>query len=173
MRINDLPGGTILSRTLLVGAALSGAAITALLGTGCSTGDSSAMPVAGANTPTSTPPPPLLSADDVEQLFARMLDPRVPNSEKLGHVQGIADDPGLPNRIAEAPGRNNATVTVTIAGTRLGAPGMLAEGTGTMNTATSPLIVPFVAEDGKWKIEKAWYCQIAFSMMVSSPTCPS
>ncbi|KAF0847075.1 hypothetical protein [Nocardia caishijiensis] len=162
-----------MSESLLVGAALSSLTVAALLTAGCTTGNSSATPVAGANTPTSAPTPPLLSAAEVEQLLGRMLDPRIPNSEKLGHVQDIADDPGLPNRIAEAPGRNNATVTVSIAATRLGAPGMLAEGTGTMNTTTSPLIVPFVAENGMWKIQKAWYCQIAFSMMVSSPTCPA
>ncbi|MFC6011067.1 hypothetical protein [Nocardia lasii] len=119
-------------------------------------------------------PPSLLTPEAVTELIARLLDPTVPNSAKLDSVQGIAADPGLPNRVAESPGRNGARITVAITATRLGAPGMLAEGTGAMNDGPpQPVIVNFVAEDGTWKIEKTWYCQIAYSFMVASPLCPS
>ncbi|WP_446221312.1 hypothetical protein ACTWPB_15130 [Nocardia sp. IBHARD005] len=119
-------------------------------------------------------PLPLPSADEVEQLMRRLLDTAVPNAEKIELIQGIGSDPELPNRVADAPRQGGATITITITGTRTAPPGMLAEGTASINnSAPHPVIVNFVAEDGKWKVEKAWYCQIAFSFMVASPACPT
>jgi hypothetical protein len=119
-------------------------------------------------------PPPLPSADEVGRLMQRLLDTSVPNAEKLELIQGIASDPELPNRVADAPRQGGATIVLTITGTRTAPPGMLADGTASINnSAPHPLIVNFVAEDGKWKVEKAWYCQIAFSFMVASPACPT
>ncbi|MFF2086035.1 hypothetical protein ACFVVM_19845 [Nocardia sp. NPDC058176] len=163
-----------MSRPLLAGCGLSAAIVASTLSlTGCSTADAppaTAAPVAHVQSATT---PALPSAQEVTELFARMLDPAIPNSDKIDSVQGIADDPGLPNRLAESPGRHGARITVTITSTRLGAPGMLAEGTAIMNDLPPhPVIVNFVAEDGEWKIEKAWYCQVAFSFMVASPSCP-
>ncbi|MFD4460367.1 hypothetical protein [Nocardia sp. NPDC058480] len=119
---------------------------------------------------------PLLlpSADEVGQLMRRLLDTTVPNAEKIELIQGIGSDPELPNRVADAPRQGGATITITITGTRTAPPGMLADGTASINNSPpQPIIVNFVAEDGKWKIEKAWYCQIAFSFMVASPACPT
>ncbi|MFC9661918.1 hypothetical protein ACFVJ5_16930 [Nocardia sp. NPDC127606] len=119
-------------------------------------------------------PPPLPSADEVGQLMHRLLDTTVSNAEKLELIQGIGSDPELPNRVADAPRQGGATITLTITGTRTAPPGMIADGTASINNSPpQPLIVNFVAEDGKWKVEKAWYCQIAFSFMVASPACPT
>ncbi|MFD4438545.1 hypothetical protein ACFWPK_02050 [Nocardia sp. NPDC058519] len=119
-------------------------------------------------------PLPLPSADEVGQLMRLLLDTTVPNAEKLELIQGIGSDPELPNRVADAPRQGGATITITITGTRTAPPGMLADGTASINNSPpQPIIVNFVAEDGKWKVEKAWYCQIAFSFMVASPACPT
>ncbi|WP_194823964.1 hypothetical protein [Nocardia sp. XZ_19_231] len=119
-------------------------------------------------------PLPLPSADEVGALMQRLLDPAVSNAEKIELIQGIESDPELPNRVADAPRQGGATIAITIAGTRTAPPGMLADGTASINGSPPyPLIVNFVAEDGKWKVEKAWYCQIAFSFMVASPACPA
>lgn len=117
--------------------------------------------------------PALPAPAEITDLIARMLDPAVPNADKIGHIQGIHEDPDLPNRLAETPARHDARLAVTITDTRLGPPGMLATGTARINDGEPhPVIVNFVAEDGVWKVEKAWYCQIAFSFMVQSSACP-
>lgn len=118
--------------------------------------------------------PPLPSAEEIGGLMQRLLDTTVSNAEKLRLVQGIESDPELPNRVADAPRQGGATIAITITGTRTAPPGMLADGTASINNGPPhPLIVNFVAEDGTWKVEKAWYCQIAFSFMVASPACPA
>ncbi|MGY0500970.1 hypothetical protein ACWZHB_20990 [Nocardia sp. FBN12] len=118
--------------------------------------------------------PPLPSAEDIGRLMQRLLDTTVSNAEKLELIQGIGSDPELPNRVADAPRQGGATIAITITGTRIAPPGMLADGTASINNSPpQPVIVNFVAEGGKWKVEKAWYCQIAFSFMVTSPACPT
>lgn len=118
--------------------------------------------------------PPLPTAEEIGRLMQRLLDTTVSNAEKLEIVQGIGSDPELPNRVADAPRQGGATIALTITGTRTAPPGMLADGTASINgSPPQPIIVNFVAEGGKWKVEKAWYCQIAFSFMVASPACPA
>ncbi len=118
--------------------------------------------------------PPLPRAEEIGLLMRRLLDTTVSNAEKLELIQGIESDPELPNRVADAPRQGGATISITITSTRTAPPGMLADGTASINNGPPyPLIVNFVADGGKWKVEKAWYCQIAFSFMVASPACPA
>ncbi len=118
--------------------------------------------------------PAVPSSEELTALLTRMIDPTVPDAEKVPDIQGIEDDPGLPNRIAESPRRNGTRIGITITSARLAPPGMLAEGTFTIDTIPpQPIIVNFVAEDGRWKIEKAWACQMAYTFMVQSTTCPA
>ncbi|MFD3506595.1 hypothetical protein [Nocardia sp. NPDC058666] len=157
------------ARSLIATALLSAIALS----TGCSTADSAPEPTKVVAQQISAPPP-LAGAEEIGALMARLLDTTVSNAEKLEYIQGLAADPELPNRVADAPRQGGATIAITITGTRAAAPGMLADGIVTINNIPpQPVIVNFVAEDGKWKVEKAWYCQIAFSFMVSSPACPS
>ncbi|WP_159080480.1 hypothetical protein [Nocardia suismassiliense] len=56
--------------------------------------------------------------------------------------------------------------------TALGAPGMVAAGTWTIDgVVPQPIVVNFVAEDGKWKVEKAWGCQLLIVFDMTSPMC--
>ncbi|TCJ99419.1 hypothetical protein [Nocardia alba] len=165
-----------MSRRHLAGRTLTAAAllVTLPISASCAADeDTGAKPTAVVAHEISAPPP-LPSADEVGRLLYWLLDASVPNAEKLELIQGIGSDPELPNRVADAPRQSGTTVTITITGTRTAPPGMLAEGTAAVdNSPPQPIIVNFVAEDGKWKVEKAWYCQIAFSFMVASPACPT
>ncbi|MFD3743020.1 hypothetical protein [Nocardia sp. NPDC058633] len=160
----------IAERTLAATAALAAMAVSASC---TATQDTTTAPTTVVAQEISAAPS-MLDADEVEQLMRRLLDTAVPNAEKLELIQGIGSDPELPNRVADAPRQGGATIEITITGTRTAPPGMLADGTASINnSAPHPIIVNFVAEDGKWKVEKAWYCQIAFSFMVASPACPT
>ncbi|MFD6449833.1 hypothetical protein ACFWF3_03565 [Nocardia sp. NPDC060220] len=165
-----------MSRRHIAGRTLTAAALLVTIPVSASCADdadTSAKPTAVVAQEISAPPP-LPSADEVEQLMRRLLDTTVSNTEKLELIQGIGSDPELPNRVADAPRQGGATIALTITGTRTAPPGMIADGTASINNSPpQPLIVNFIVEDGKWKVEKAWYCQIAFSFMVASPACPT
>ncbi|MEU4319538.1 hypothetical protein AB0F85_06665 [Nocardia fluminea] len=160
----------IAGRTLTASALL----VTIPVSASCAAGEDAGQKPATVVAQEISASPPLPSADEVGQLMRRLLDTSVSNAEKLELIQGIGSDPELPNRVADAPRQGGATIALTITGTRAAPPGMVADGTASINNSPPhPLIVNFVAEDGKWKVEKAWYCQIAFSFMVASPACPT
>ncbi|MFE1592019.1 hypothetical protein [Nocardia sp. NPDC058705] len=160
----------IIRRSSIATALLVAIPITA----SCSSGGETTAAPTTVPAQTISAPPPLPSAEEVGLLMQRLLDTSVSNADKLELVQGIESDPELPNRVADAPRQGGATVAITITGTRTAPPGMLADGTASINNGPPhPLIVNFVDEGGKWKVEKAWYCQIAFSFMVASPACPT
>ncbi|WP_331758579.1 hypothetical protein OG225_40835 (plasmid) [Nocardia sp. NBC_01377] len=158
---------------MAVPAALAGLALWAV--TGCS---APTQPSESATTDTSTATTTGVTSavpgpEEVTGLLAMMIDPAVPNTEKVGKVEHGELDPGLPNRMAEATRQGGTTMTITITDTRTEAPGMVAHGTWTINNSQPlPIIVNFVAVDGTWKIERQWYCQIAYSFMVTSTACP-
>jgi hypothetical protein len=84
-------------------------------------------------------------------------------------VQGAEADPELPNRLAEAYKQSGATIVVTGVDDLGGA--LQANANFTLGGQTNPVTVPFVAEDGKWKIEKTWACTALMQLQIQSPAC--
>lgn len=88
-------------------------------------------------------------------------------------MQGVSADPSLPSRMIEAYKQNQATITVT---------GVTDLGNGTLTAdaqvavaggAPQNAVVPFVAEDGKWKVQKEWICNMLSLANQTSRPAPS
>ncbi|WP_040795421.1 hypothetical protein [Nocardia higoensis] len=151
------------------------AAIAALTLTACGGDDSgneakstsTTTSAAAATTAADTPAVP--TAAELNAQLQRALDPAVPNSEKLEMVQGIEADPELPGRLAQAYQQTGATVTVndvTAFGDTVNA-----KATIVLNGQENIADVPFVSEDGKWKVQKEWACLMLTNLGQQSPAC--
>ncbi|WP_433209009.1 hypothetical protein ACQP1G_32340 [Nocardia sp. CA-107356] len=127
----------------------------------------SAKASASASTNTNLPPTP--TSAELNAQLQRALDPSVPNSEKLDGVQGAQADPELPNRLAEAAKGANITITVTDVNTF--GDSVNAKAKVVLNGQENVIDVPFVAEDGKWKIQKAWACTMLTNLGQQSAAC--
>jgi hypothetical protein len=106
---------------------------------------------------------------DLNAALQKALDPSIPSSEKLDMVQGVQADPELPNRLAQAAAGANVQVAVTDV-TSFG-DSVNAKANFTINGQTNVVDVPFVAEDGKWKVQKTWACTILSSLGQQSVAC--
>ncbi|WP_327096880.1 hypothetical protein OIE68_44575 [Nocardia vinacea] len=127
----------------------------------------SAQASASANANTNLPPVP--SVAELNTQLQRALDPSIPSSEKLDGVQGAEADPELPNRLAEAAKGANVTITVTDV-TSFG-DSVNAKAKVLLNGQENLIDVPFVAENGKWKIQKAWACTMLTNLGQQSVAC--
>ncbi|MFI6043568.1 hypothetical protein ACIA8C_18185 [Nocardia sp. NPDC051321] len=114
-----------------------------------------------------TPAPP--TADELNALLQKALDPSVPSSEKLDLVQGIEADPDLPNRLAKAFKDSNATAVVT--GVSVFGDSVSAQAKFTINGTENTVDVPFVLDGGKWKVQKTWACGALTNLNQQSPAC--
>ncbi|MBF6071518.1 hypothetical protein [Nocardia farcinica] len=156
--------------------AIAGLAVVASLGlTACGGDDSGndAKPTktttSAAATTTAANTPAVPTAAELNTQLQRALDPAVPNSEKLEMVQGIEADPELPSRLAQAYKDTGATVEVTDVtafGDTLNAKAKIV-----LNGQENIADVPFVAEDGKWKVQKAWACTMLTNLGQQSVAC--
>jgi hypothetical protein len=113
--------------------------------------------------------PPVPTVADLNAALQKALDPSIPSSEKLDMVQGAQADPELPNRLAEAAKGANIQVAVTDV-TSFG-DSVNAKANFTINGQTNVVDVPFVAEDGKWKVQKSWACTMLTNLGQQSVAC--
>ncbi|MEV0295032.1 hypothetical protein [Nocardia sp. NPDC050710] len=155
--------------------AIAGLAIAATLSmTACGGDDKSndAKPTKASTSAKATATANLPAVPTVAELNAQLqkaLDPSVPNSEKLDMVQGAEADPELPGRLAEAYKSTNASVEVTEVtafGDTINAKAKIV-----LNGQENIADVPFVAENGKWKVQKAWACQMLTALGQQSAAC--
>ncbi|MFI9511323.1 hypothetical protein [Nocardia sp. NPDC052566] len=156
--------------------AIAGLAVVAALGMsacGDDKKDSEAKPSkvsTSAKAPSNNPNlPPTPTVAELNALLQRALDTSVPSSQKQDLVQGIQADPELPNRLAEAYKQSGATTVVTEVtqfGDTLNAKAKL-----TLNGQENVADVPFVVEDGKWKVQKTWACAGLTNLGQTSPAC--
>lgn len=113
--------------------------------------------------------PPVPTVAELNAQLQKALDPNVPNDEKLEMVQGAQADPELPGRLAQAVQQSGASAEVTEVtafGDTINAKAKI-----TINGQENIADVPFVAEDGKWKVQKAWACQMLQLANVQSVAC--
>ncbi|MCP2299760.1 hypothetical protein APR11_006219 [Nocardia amikacinitolerans] len=156
--------------------AIAGLAIVVSLGLTACGGDDSSDTAKTTKTTTSakatTAQANLPAVPTVAELNAQLqkaLDPAVPNSEKLEMVQGAEADPELPARLSEAYKSTGATVEVTEVtafGDTINAKAKIV-----LNGQENIADVPFVAEEGKWKVQKAWACQMLTALGQQSTAC--
>jgi len=158
------------SRALVAGMAIA----AALTMSACSSDDNKADSTSTKATATSSAAsatqdpnlPPIPTAAELQRAF----DPAVPLAEKIDMVQGAEQDPELINRVADAAKAAGIVVTVTNV-TDLGSGQLNADATFLVNGQSNPAVVPFIAENGKWKVQKGWACQIVTTAQLQSPAC--
>lgn len=153
------------------------AAVAALTMTACGSDDSasdtkadnSSSQEASSTADAEAELPPVPSPTDLNTQLQQALDPSVPNEEKLGMVQGAEADPQLPGTLSEAYQQSGATIEVTEVnsfGDTLNAKARFVLG-----DQENIVDVPFVAEEGKWKVEQTWACNMLAQAQMESPAC--
>jgi hypothetical protein len=118
------------------------------------------------------PPIPLPTPTDLNAGILIALDPATPPAQKASAIQGSGSDPELADRMTQAARSSGVSMTildvkyighgVMNAGAKLVVNGKPVEGETT---------IPFVAENGRWKLQKAWACQMVANAGLSSPAC--
>ncbi|UGT41041.1 hypothetical protein LTV02_34630 [Nocardia yamanashiensis] len=151
-------------------------AVVAALGlTACGSGDKkeTTKPKVSTSKTTSAAQnyPAAPTVADLNAELQKALDPNVPNAQKLDMMQGVQADPNLPQLLSDAYKANNASITVTGV-TDLGNGTLTADAQVAVNGgAPQNAVVPFVAEDGKWKVQKEWICNMLSLGNQTSPAC--
>ncbi|MEU7764555.1 hypothetical protein AB0B25_05480 [Nocardia sp. NPDC049190] len=151
---------------------VAGLAVAAALSLAACGGDDksdSAKATTRATTSAAANAPAAPTAAELNGLLQRALDPAVPNQEKVDLVQGIEDDPDLPNRLADAFKQANASAVVT--GVTAFGDSVTAQAKFTVNGQENQVEVPYVLDGGKWKVQKAWACQALSNLNQQSPAC--
>ncbi len=115
--------------------------------------------------------PPIPSAPELDAQLRTVLDPAVPAAQKAQLVQGVQADPGLMDQLAEIYRSAGASAVVT--GVSPDGAGLKAAVEVTLNGRVTAGSVPFVAEDGRWKVANAWACAKVETLRISSPACPT
>lgn len=115
--------------------------------------------------------PPMPTVAELNTSLQRALDPSIPAVEKLALVQGIQSDPDLPNRLAQA--YREANIVAEVTNVAMIGDTVNAEGKIVVNGQENVFTVPFVAEDGKWKVDKNWACSALSMMGQESVACNS
>ena len=119
--------------------------------------------------PSNVPPAP--TADELNAMLQKGLDPAVPATEKTDMIQGSEADPELINRVATAVQQNNASVKVTEV-QDAGDGTAIAKAEVTFNGQTNVNAVQLVFDNGKWKLDKGFACNIVQIAQLQSAACP-
>ncbi|WP_067861224.1 hypothetical protein [Nocardia shimofusensis] len=130
--------------------------------------ESTTAPATGAQ----QPPVPLPSPADLNAGFQLALDPDTPATLKTGAVQGADADPALIDKLAQASQANGITLTI-VSVEYQGEAVLQATADMTLDgkPVQGPTLIPFVAEDGRWKLQLAWACQMLANTQTTSPAC--
>lgn len=115
--------------------------------------------------------PPAPTADELNAMLQKGLDPAVPATEKTDMIQGSEADPELINRVATAVQQNNASVKVTEV-QDAGDGTAIAKADVTFNGQTNVNAVQLVFDNGKWKLDKGFACNIVQIAQLQSAACP-
>ncbi|WP_179377670.1 hypothetical protein [Rhodococcus sp. ACS1] len=135
---------------------------TSVLMAACgSHGGESAPPSVGVEATSSVPATPdipglLPTADELTALYNTALDYDVPLSDRVNLIQGVDDaDPRLAQKFVQ----EGMTVEFHLVVDR-GDGSLLAFGNPVLQGQAQPegSPIPFVAEDGAWKIARSWAC---------------
>ncbi|MFE3443307.1 hypothetical protein ACFXNW_09760 [Nocardia sp. NPDC059180] len=124
--------------------------------------------------------PPLPSAKALQDQLSTGLDPvarvwawihPVRNEHKLAFVQGAQADPELPYRLAQTVHEAGARVRVVEVDPDPFGDAVYAKVDITLNGEASPAEIPFVVEDGTWKVQLTWACTMLSILGEQSPAC--
>lgn len=119
--------------------------------------------------------PPVPTVDELNTELGKALDPNVPAAEKAQWLEdgdeALAKDPDMMQKLTQAYQEANATITVTnveyLGGDTLTAKVDFAVNGGEPKKAD----VPFVAQDGQWRLQQSWACNGLKNLGQQSPAC--
>jgi len=162
--------------------AVAALAVTAALGmSACGSGDKhssshSTMTTTSAAAATTTGSRPAVpTVDQLNTELKETLDPNVPSAQKVQYLQNgataLQKDPQMINKLITAYQQNDAKITVTgvndTGGDSITATANFSINGGQNNVA----VVPFVAQDGAWKLSLDWACSGLKNLNQTSPAC--
>ncbi|WP_433578992.1 hypothetical protein [Nocardia brasiliensis] len=155
--------------------AIAGLAVVAALGMTACSDDKDSKPAAKTSTSAkasataSANLPPVPTVAELNTALARALDPAVPAAEKLDGVQGAEADPTLPDRLSQAA--KGADVKIEVTDVTAFGDSVNAKAKFNVNGQENIVDVPFVADNGKWKIQKSWACAMLTNLGQQSVAC--
>ncbi|MFI5781531.1 hypothetical protein [Nocardia sp. NPDC051570] len=155
-------------------------AVVAALGmSACGSGDkngngskASKTTSAVATSVANVPPTPTVAELNTE--LQQTLDPNVPDAQKVQYLEdgeaSLAKDPDMIKKLVTAYQQNNAKIDV------ISVSALLDQLTAKVNfsvngAAPTEADVPFIAQDGKWKLQKSWACAGLQNLGQTSPAC--
>jgi hypothetical protein len=160
------------SRVRLLCAVIAFVAVC-LAASGCAA-DDDLQPVAASTSMVTamTPPIPLLTPSDVNAAILVGFDPNAAVEQQNDWVQGSELDSELGERLAEVAADNRVRVNVTaVRYVGDGVMDAIADVTVNGKPAQGQVTIPFVADGGRWKLQKTWACQMLASAQLTSPAC--
>lgn len=119
--------------------------------------------------------PPVPTVEELNSELSQALDPNVPAEEKIQYLEdgqaALQKDPDMIKKLTDAYQQNNAKIEVTNV-TYLGGDTLTAKANFSVNDgAPSEASVPFIAQDGKWVLQKSWACAGIQNLGQASPAC--
>ncbi|NEW40572.1 hypothetical protein GV794_26280 [Nocardia cyriacigeorgica] len=153
---------------------LQGTRLLAIAGTAV------ALALSAATAAADSERPPLPTAADLDDQLTTGLDPAtrvlawihpVRNEHKLAFVQGAQADPELPYRLAQTVHEAGAQLRVVDVDPDPFGDAVYAKADVTLDGQTSQVEIPFVVEDGTWKVQLVWACTMLSMLGEQSPTC--
>ncbi|WP_228817945.1 hypothetical protein [Nocardia transvalensis] len=155
-------------------------AVVAALGmSACGNGDkksdstpTKATTSASATTAENVPPAPTVA--ELNQELQQTLDPNVPDAQKVQYLEdgeeALQKDPDMIKKLVKAYQENNAKIDITNV-QQLGDQLTAKVNFSVNNAAPTEADVPFIAQDGKWKLQKSWACAGLQNLGQQSPAC--
>lgn len=121
-----------------------------------------------------TPSSPPLAKPTVQQLNERLdkaFDPNVPNVEKINWIESAERDPYLVANLADAANRQNVKIEVTnVQDPKDGK--LKADADVSINGSNvDNAYISFVAENGEWKVDHTFACNIVKAARIESAAC--
>lgn len=112
------------------------------------------------------------STQQLEEMLSRAVDPRVPLADKTQLVQGAtAADGPLFNELVQLR-RDNPQVSWHIGRPVLEQPGLAKAQFSVLMDGTNQLAyASLVFDDGRWKLQKSYACQMIIQVGRDSPSC--
>jgi ABC-type oligopeptide transport system substrate-binding subunit len=119
--------------------------------------------------------PPTPTVAQLNKELAETLNPNVPAAQKVQYLQNgstaLQKDPQMINKLITAYQQNNAKISVTdVKDTGTGS--LTASANFSINGGQNNVaVVPFVAQDGAWKLSLDWACNGLKNLNQNSPAC--
>ncbi|WP_157355033.1 serine hydrolase domain-containing protein [Nocardia terrae] len=127
--------------------------------------------IPGLDASATAPTPTLPAPGDLNDRLREALNPAIPPAAKRLRVEGDDKDPDLMTKVAHA--YSTLAISVTVDNDNIIGTGMFATTSTTTPHGNLPMLVPFTAVDGAWRLSRGWACQQIAVVDEQSAACSS